>query len=83
MNHYSRKARREALSGVASFCSCRLNSGDVAPKARRRVQISVWVYIYTRFSTDYKLETLNMELHFAIGESHLTISEVSMREQGQ
>ena len=36
-----------------------------------------------RFSADYKLETLNMQLHFAIGESHLTLSEVSMREQGQ
>ena len=36
-----------------------------------------------RFSADYKLETLNMKLHFAIGESHLTLSEVSLREQGQ
>ena len=30
-----------------------------------------------------QLETLNMKLHFVIGESHLTLSEVSMREQGQ
>ena len=29
------------------------------------------------------LETLNMKLHLAIGESHLTLSELSMREQGQ
>ena len=33
-----------------------------------------------RFSDE--LETLNMKLHFVIGESHLTLSEVSMREQG-
>ena len=34
-----------------------------------------------RFSDE--LETLNMKLHFVIGESHLTLSDVSMREQGE
>ena len=34
-----------------------------------------------RFSDE--LETLNMKHHFVLGESHLTLSEVSVREQGQ